>query len=238
MNLSNIVGSGFIAKSFKRKNNFLKKNNCILYAAGVSNSNNMDQSLFDKDFFRLKNIKMLSRIRKIIYISSCSVTDPSRNKSLYLKKKIDNEKYIKKNFTKYLIIRLPEIIGKNKNKNTLVNFFYYSIKNNQEFILYKNAHRNFIDINNIIDILMEIILNRFDNKTINIASPKMTNVFYVVNILEKILKKKASISLKNKHNVNYKIDIKYIKNLISFKKINFDEKYLINKLRKYKNENI
>ena len=119
-----------------------------------------------------------------------------------------------------------------------MNFFYYSIKNNQEFILYKNAHRNFIDINNIIDILMEIILNRVDNKTINIASPKMTNVFYVVNILEKILKKKASISLKNKHNVNYKIDIKYIKNLISFKKINFDEKYLINKLRKYKNENI
>ena len=39
MNLSNIVGSGFIAKSFKSKNRFFKKNKCLLYAAGVSNSN-------------------------------------------------------------------------------------------------------------------------------------------------------------------------------------------------------
>ena len=54
MNLSNIIGSGFIAKSFKKKNNFFKKNKCILYAAGVSNSKNKDQKLFKKDFLRLK----------------------------------------------------------------------------------------------------------------------------------------------------------------------------------------
>jgi len=233
MKLSNIVGSGFIAKNFKSKNNFFKKNNCILYAAGVSNSINADKSLFDKDFSRLKNFKKISKIKKIIYISSCSVTDPSRNKSLYLKKKIENEKFIKKNFNKYLIIRLPEIIGKNKNKNTLVNFFYYSIKNNQKFSLYKKAKRNFIDMKDIVNILIEIISKKVDNKTLNIASPKMTNVFNVVCILEKILKKKAIILLKNKHNNNYKINIKYIKNLNSFKKINFNEKYLINKLRKY-----
>ena len=128
MNLSNIIGSGFIAKSFKKKNYFLRKKNCILYAAGVSNSRSKDKSLFDKDFLRIKNTKNLSKTYKIIYISSCSVVDPSRNKSLYLKKKIENEKYIKKNFKKYLIIRLPEIIGKNKNKNTLVNYFFNKIK--------------------------------------------------------------------------------------------------------------
>jgi len=32
MNLSNIIGSGFIAKSFKKKNNFFKKNKYILEA--------------------------------------------------------------------------------------------------------------------------------------------------------------------------------------------------------------
>jgi len=115
----------------------------------------------------------------------------------------------------------------------VVNFFYYSIKNNQKFLLYKNAKRNFIDIKDIVNILVEIISKKIDNKTLNIASSKMTNVFNLVGILEKILKKKASILFKNKHNNNYKINIKYIKTLNSFKKINFNEKYLINKLRKY-----
>jgi len=233
MNLSNIIGSGFIAKSFRKKNNFFKKKNCILYAAGVSNSNNKDKLLFNKDFLRLKSIKNLSKTYKIIYISSCSVVDTSRNKSLYLKKKIENEKYIKKNFSKYLIIRLPEIIGKNKNKNTLINYFFYKIKKNHNFFLYKNAKRNFIGIKDIVNILVEIISNKIENKTINIASPKMTNVYKIIFIFEKIFQKKAKISFKNKHNRHYKIDIRYIKNLNSFKKINFIDNYLINNLKKY-----
>jgi hypothetical protein len=33
-----IIGSGFIASSFKKYTNFIKKNNIIIYAAGISNS--------------------------------------------------------------------------------------------------------------------------------------------------------------------------------------------------------
>ena len=83
-------------------------------------------------------MKNLSEDFTIIYVSSCSVLDPSRKKSIYLKRKIKNENFVKKNFKKYLIIRIPEIIGKNKNKNTLVNFFYYKILNKKNFFLFKN----------------------------------------------------------------------------------------------------
>ena len=237
MNLSNIVGSGFIAKSFKNKNNFFKKKKCILYAAGVSNSNCKDLELYKKDFKRLKfKINSLNH-NKLIYLSSCSVADKSRNKSLYLKSKIKNENYIKKNCKKYLIIRLPEIIGKNKNKHTLVNYFYYKIKNKEKINLYKNAKRNFMYIYDILEILVELINKNISNKIINIASPKMTNVYKIVLLLEKILKKKAIINFKKKNNSKYKISIKNIIKFRSFKKINFNDKYLYNNLKRY-NESI
>ena len=233
MNLSNIVGSGFIAKSFKSKNRFFKKNKCLLYAAGVSNSNSKNRRIFTKDFNRLKKIKNFSSNLKIIYISSCSIGDPTRNNSIFIKNKIKIEKLIKKYFKSYLIIRLPEIIGKNKNKNTLVNFFYNNIKKNKKMILYKNAFRNFIYIGDVINILNEIIKKKNNNLKIKIASSNMTNVYKIVNIFEKLLNKKANLNFRKYTNKKFKININKIKNLKSFKKINFNENYLNKYLATY-----
>lgn len=238
MNLSNIIGSGFIAKSFKGYNNFFKKNKCILYAAGVSNSKSNNLTLFKKDFLRLKKITTVSNNLKLIYISSCSIKDPLRKNSIYLKTKIENEILIKKNIKNYLIIRLPEIIGKNKNKNTLVNFFYYKILNNKIFNLYTQTKRNFIHIDDIISILIEIVSKKITNKTINIASSKMTEVETIVKIFEELLNKRSKIIYKKKKFINYNINIKDIKKLKNFKKINFDQNYLKKNLKKYVNENI
>jgi len=238
MNLSNIIGSGFIAKSFKGYNNFFKKNKCILYAAGVSNSKSNNLTLFKKDFLRLKKIITVSNNLKLIYISSCSIKDPLRKNSIYLQTKIENEILIKKNIKNYLIIRLPEIIGKNKNKNTLVNFFYYKILNNKIFNLYTQTKRNFIHIDDIISILIEIVSKKITNKTINIASSKMTEVETIVKIFEELLNKRSKIIYKKKKFINYNINIKDIKKLKNFKKINFDQNYLKKNLKKYVNENI
>ncbi len=216
---------------FKRKKYFL-------YAAGVSNSNNKDLELFKKDFLRLKKTKNQFGDLTIIYISSCSVLDSSRKNSLYLKKKIKNENFVKKNFKKFLIIRIPEIIGKNKNKNTLINFIYYKILNNKKFVLFKNARRNFIKIEDVVDILTEIVSNNISNKIINIASNKMTSPSKIVNIFEKILRKKAKLIIKNNKFKNFNIDIRYVKNLKTFKKIKFNDNYLSNSLWNYINGNI
>ena len=62
----------------------------------------------------------------------------------------------------------------------------------------------------------------------------MTKVYRFLLILEKVLNKKAKIYLKSKQNKEFKISIKDIKNLKSFKKIKFDDNYLIKKLTTYK----
>ena len=66
----------------------------------------------------------------------------------------------------------------------------------------------------------------------------MTRVNNVVAILEKILKKKANMTIKDNKFVNYNINIRYIKKLKSFKKINFNKNYLIKSLMMYKYEDI
>lgn len=67
------------------------------------------------------------------------------------------ENLVKNNFKKFIIIRLPEIIGLSLNKNNLINFLYSKIKNNKKFTLYFNSKRNILDINDAIKLSLAYI---------------------------------------------------------------------------------
>ena len=41
-----IIGSGFIAKNFKKKKNLIKKYGIVIYASGVSNSRSINKNNF------------------------------------------------------------------------------------------------------------------------------------------------------------------------------------------------
>ena len=70
-----------------------------------------------------------------------------------MKNKIIIENIIKKICSRYLIIRLPEIVGKNKNPHTLTNFFYDNIIKGKSFTIFKNSRRNLLDIDDAKKIL-------------------------------------------------------------------------------------
>ena len=131
-----IIGSGFIAKKFKKYKKFLKRNNFVVYAVGVSNSSEKNRKVFYKEFLKIKRFCKFNK-KKIIYISTYSINDKSRFGSKYVKNKIKIENLIKNEVINYNILRLPEIIGSSKNPNTLTNYFYNCIKNNITFNLYK-----------------------------------------------------------------------------------------------------
>merc|ERR1711966_591768 len=100
-----------------------------------------------------------------VYISTYSVNDNSRKNKLYVKNKIKIEKIIKSNNNDYIIIRLPEIIGKSKNPNTLTNFFYNNLIKNKPFKVFKNSRRNLLDIDDAIKNCIRIIkINKSRNK--------------------------------------------------------------------------
>ena len=227
-----IIGSGFIAKSFNNHVNELKKLNICLYAAGVSNSQSNNENLFSKDKNRIINLsKNFDQTKKLIYFSTCSIGDPSRNNNPYVKNKLYIENFLQKSFNKFLIIRFPEVVGKNSNKTTLINFLYNSIKNQTKFDIWTNAKRNIIDIEDAVFLTIKFIKNNpLNNTIINIANPFSYNVEDIVKNLELLSNTKADYNLINKGSNNWKIDIsEIIKNNTTI----FGEDYLYKILKKY-----
>ena len=235
-NLSDtIVGSGFIAKSFNDQKHELEKLNICLYAAGVSNSQTNDKNLLIKDKNRIIDFsKKFDKKKKLVYISTCSIEDPSRNENSYVRNKVYIEGLLKEMFNKFLIIRLPEVVGKNDNKTSLINFLHHSIKNKIKFDIWKKAKRNIIDIEDVVSIVM-ILLKKttLNNTKVNIANPINCEVSEIVKNLEMLSATKADYNLIDKGDDSWHIDISEISKIIKSNKINFDQNYLYKVLKKY-----
>ena len=229
-----IMGSGFVAKNFKKILPFLKKNNILLYAAGVSNSKTKNKFALKKELKKIKQYKKYDNNRTIVYISTCSIKDSTRNKSLYVKNKIKIEKYIKKRFKKFIILRFPELVGKSKNPNTLINFFYNNIKNKKKFFILKNAKRNILDIEDAVNISKNILNDRKNlNKTISIFNKFYSTPLDIVRNIEKILNTEANYTLVKQKKSTWSLDYKIISKEVRKSKVTFSKKYLYNILKKY-----
>jgi nucleoside-diphosphate-sugar epimerase len=232
-----IIGSGFIAKNFKKKKKLIKNYNLAIYASGVSNSKSTNKYNFKRERKKIINYKKKVGYKIFVYISTCSIFDPSRQKNLYVKHKLNMENLIKKNFNKYIIVRFPEVIGLNSNKNNLINFFYQKIINNEKFKLWSNSKRNIIDIDDAIKIFFIFIKKIWKKKKINlevnIANTKFVSPNTIVRIIEKLTLKKACYDKIEFGHLNWKIRPLINKSIIETSRINFDRFYLEKILKKY-----
>tara|TARA_X000000950_G_scaffold51775_1_gene61250 strand:+ start:4366 stop:5064 length:699 start_codon:yes stop_codon:yes gene_type:complete len=216
-----IFGNGFIAKNLKK---IRLPEKFFIYAAGVSNSNIKQKKVYNREINQFKKIIKKINPRKIlIYISSLSVENKSLQKDKYVRNKLIIEKIIKNEVPKYIIIRLPQVVGKNHNKHTLTNFIYNTFKKGKNFYLWKNSKRNLIDIDDVVKILRAYLLNSPKiNSTINIFNPKSISVRNIIKIFSEISLKKITIKelkMENK-NINLKsltkktlLPKKYFKNI-------------------------
>tara|TARA_B100000941_G_scaffold281936_1_gene249896 strand:+ start:609 stop:1301 length:693 start_codon:yes stop_codon:yes gene_type:complete len=220
-----IIGSGFIANKFKKYSKFIKDNNLIIYAAGVSNSGERKLLKFQKEKKRFKKFYK-STNKKVVYISTCSINDISRSHGKYAKNKMQIEKFIKKNVEKYLIIRLPEIVGSNSNPFTLTNFFYYRIANNLSLNIYKGVKRNLIDVDDAIKNCIKLLKkNKNKNNTISLLNKQFYSPLKIIKCFEKILRKKAKYRFKIKKHTGWTNQNNYY--------LKFNDKYLTKVLKKY-----
>jgi nucleoside-diphosphate-sugar epimerase len=215
----------------------IKKYRIAIYASGVSNSQSINKNNFLRE--RTKIISYKNKINSMIfiYISTCSIFDPSRKNTAYVKHKLNMENVVKKNFNKFVIVRFPEIIGFNNNKNNLINFFYQKIMNNNKFILWVNSKRNIIDIDDAVKLCLNFI-KKIKNYTkikleINIANTMYVSVASIVNVIEKLTLKKAIYDKIAFGNLNWTIKPLISKRIIKMSSINFNKYYLEKVLRKY-----
>tara|TARA_B000000460_G_scaffold35875_1_gene22335 strand:- start:31 stop:738 length:708 start_codon:yes stop_codon:yes gene_type:complete len=231
-----VHGSGFIAKNLKRiKLRKLKK--VVIYAAGVSNSKSKDKKKFLRERKKIQTfLNNHNKEHLFIYISTISVLDNYLKKDNYTRNKIIIENLIKKSLNNFLILRLPQIVGKSNNPHTLTNFIYRKILSEQRFKVWSNVKRNLIDIDDLIKIVKQIISTKLKpGNVINILNPNSIYVEEIVNIMGDIVKKNPKYILleyKPKKKGNLKIQSSSKFNL-NIKKYFKDKNYFKNILKKY-----
>lgn len=202
-----VYGKGFIAFNLK-KIKLPKK--IFIYAAGISNSNSKNIKDYKREIAQIKKVVKKINNKIFVYISSLSVENKKLKNDKYIKNKLKIEKIVKKSCKKYLIIRLPQIVGINNNKHTLTNSLYNNILKNKQLSIWKGSVRNLIDIDDIKKILKKYFNNKYKLcSTINIFNPYSVDVVYLVKIFGHLLNKKIKFKLINKINKN--INLKSIK---------------------------
>ena len=184
-----IIWNGLIAKAFS----FYKEDqNVLIFASGVSNSQNIDSSLFLREQTLIEKSLQDNTEKLFVYFSTCSIYDDSITQSDYIQHKLKIEQIIQDYWNEFLIIRISNPIWKTDNPNTLLNYLKNNIVEDIEFDLFKNAKRNLIDVDDLFRITKYIISHSlFIREFINIANPYNFSIHKIVSCLEVVLEKKA-----------------------------------------------
>ena len=224
-----IIGNGLIAKAFLA----LEQNKDILIcAAGVSNSAEISNDEFHKEMTLIK--KAINLNKKIIYFSTMSINQAKENYSPYICHKIEMEKLVKQS-KKFIIYRVPQIVGNSNNSFTLLNFISQKIKARTYFTVWKDSFRSLIDVSDLFKVVnysANLLPSNFDNKILNMYNHNLISVEEIVRIFEDlygikgdydVIEKKENISYSNQSNLN----------LFQDAGVEFDNSYNLRVIHKY-----
>lgn len=144
------------------------------------------------------------------------------------------ESLIQRKVPNYIIFRLPNIIGFNGNSTNIINFLINKIRNNEEFVIYKNATRNIIDIEHLYQIVSYIIDNKtYRNKVINIAYGNNIRIIDIVHSIEVFLNMKSIFHIENK-GIDLKINDHDVAPIIQL--LDIEQPSILTLLKKYKSQ--
>jgi len=231
-----IIGSGLIARVFLDA--FANRDDVCIYAAGVSNSSCVDSREFEREQLRLLSaLDKFANVDVFIYFSTCSVFDPEAYNKPYVQHKLAMEKLVSEH-SSYLIIRLPQAVGRTPNPHTLLNYLHARIARSETFHLWNKAKRNIIDIDDIVSIVREIISDPSSRSiTVNVANPINYSIMEIVIALERVTGKQA-VYVVDERGTDYTIDIQRICPLLKRVEVKFDDNYLERIIGKYYGKNI
>lgn len=195
-----IIGNGLIAKSFKKYKKYFK--DIIIFASGAANSKSTDLLQFQREN-KIINKFIKEKRGTFIYFSTLDIY--RKKKTPYIRHKTDVEKRLLRE-KNVLVVRLPQLIGKSKNKNTVYNFLKFNLKKkNKKIIIFKNFYRNFIDVEDLINIIKKINFKKNRIKSLNIFNKKSIRINAVFNFFvnQKIVKNKIYEFDQRKDNFYY-----------------------------------
>lgn len=226
-----VVGSGLIGSAFSHL--FKENDNVLIFASGVSNSLETSKMEFKREEKLLSEKIKSHQDSLFVYLSTYSTRDPSINETLYVRHKMKMEKLVQQH-PAHLIFRLSNVVGKGGNPNTLINFFVNKILSQDLVKVWRNAERNLLDIDHVVQICNYLITERKKNNTIitltNTQNVRVEDLVYkIANFFE--LKPRIEFLDKGK---SFKVyPSPSVVEAIRYLGIDFNDQYLKKLLEKY-----
>ena len=222
-----IVGRGLLGESLKK----LSHEDAILFASGVSNSNEQNRSEFERETnLLIKTIEGTDK-RHFYYFSTCSIFDPSLAESFYIAHKIRMEAIVLSKPTGR-VIRLPNVVGPTGNPANLVNYLKHSINRANPIKIQSHATRYLLGVDEMNLLLQDVVDNAGEKQIISLVPPKNIKVTSVVSIIESILGTQANIELVD-GGTPYEVDFSDTKYHASRLGFEFGQMYYENTLEKW-----
>jgi len=225
-----IVGSGMMASAFRVP--ITERADIVVHAAGVSNSQCIDPREFEREGTLLqKTIRKAGAADCLVYLSTCSILDPTSASSPYVRHKLAMEEHVRAH-PRHLILRLPQVAGRTPNPHTLLNYLHARIARGERFSIWGGARRNIIDCKDVCEIGVRLIEGGVRAETVNVACSHDHSLIEIVDILTRVIAGHAVYDVLER-GAAYAIDIDRISPFLAAAGASFDKDYLERVLRKY-----
>lgn len=191
-----IIGNGLIASAFSEINRLYS--DVIFFASGVSNSNEKSIRAFKREEQLLRQTFSENENKSVVYFSTCAISSRGMTySSPYVLHKRKMEFYTKRH-SKFLIIRLPNLVGKTGNSANLVNFLFHKVRNREEIDVWKNSTRNILDVEDAVKITEKLLEKNISNRTLNVTSMVNYRIEEIINGISDFTGLKPKINIINK----------------------------------------
>jgi len=224
-----IVGRGMMAKAFAA---FAGRDDVVIFASGVSDSLEANPQAFHRERELLLQTRAAKPHALIVYFGTCSVHDPDRIDTPYVRHKLQMEALLKDAPDSWLVLRLPLALGPGQRSPTLGNFLHRRISNDESFEVWSGSTRYPIDVEDVVRIAARLIDDTSNwNRVIEVALRPFP-VLDFVRAMERITGKTARYTLlpKGKH---YEIPCPEVARLADVLQLDYSPAYLERVLRKY-----
>ena len=175
-----IIGNGMIAKGLLPYSADI--NDAVVFASGVSDSTLKDRQEYDREYQMLYQVihDCRQRDKTLVYFSSGGTVygkcDDERKEdaplfpeTVYGRHKVLCESVITSSGVRYLIARLPTVVGQTKSKTQLIPVLIKQAMEGHVTLL-KDAERDIIGIADVARIIVAILGKLRRNEIINVAS--------------------------------------------------------------------
>lgn len=225
-----VIGSGLIANGFL--NAYGEDKDVVIFASGVSNSNETRASEFERERHLLSSTLDNYPRALFIYFSTYSIDDPDAQYRPYVLHKKEMESLVERH-PGYLILRASNVVGNQGNPNTIINFFVDKIISNQRISIWNATMRNLIDIDDLYKITRGIVEAGIKNKTLIVANPNSIYASEIATIIAQYKNKTAHIELIEKGSHFGVQPSREVLEIIERLHLNFDDDYFMRLLKKY-----